>query len=584
MVESVPVFLDDLLLGDKGKPGTLRHLAFAAGKEAYRAARNATKNQVISILTDYYCTPGRFEYLWKRLSDAERKIISLHIWGKGFEPANYADEVAKEFGVAANKTKQYPYYLYSRNGLMQFLKRYSREDSALWLLALGNEYNLLFLEELEATIGEMKRTYSTLKEDLPLTTRQSRTSDLISIIRFCNSNKVAVTKSGALSKTSALKLWKFCGYEEYSADVDLAPEDMRTTQGLLVTYPLTTLGMIAGLLTVVEGKCIPGTKALSLLNLPQEQLVKHVFDAYLKSKSFDEAAGMKGLKVKRGHRPFSARQNIAEELKYCPVGRTVYTGELEKYLRIANKAFARKEERHIVSTDNNYYNYGVAWDEYEHRLIDVILSFFGALGLVDILWGEEDSEYSGIRQRVPAVFRINPLGAYVLGLSDSYVAPTSPTTELQDGFTVLPDYTVVVPEGANRVKHELYFEKLLTKVSETNEASIYKIDFGAVVRVLDCGTGIADLRRYLSASDKPLPENVDQSLVDWEKQAGRIRLRQVTILECDEESLLEEVIRYKGMGGLVQEKLAASAVVDGEATAKIKKIIEKNKRFCTDVI
>jgi hypothetical protein len=92
------------------------------------------------------------------------------------------------------------------------------------------------------------------------------------------------------------------------------------------------------------------------------------------------------------------------------------------------------------------------------------------------------------------------------------------------------------------------------------------------------------LHNYLIASDKPLPENIARALSDWGKQAGRIRLRQVTILECENAALLEEVIRYKGMGGLVKEKVLAAVVVDGNATKEIKKAIEKNKRFCSDVI
>jgi hypothetical protein len=48
--------------------------------------------------------------------------------------------------------------------------------------------------------------------------------------------------------------------------------------------------------------------------------------------------------------------------------------------------------------------------------------------------------------------------------------------------------------------------------------------------------------------------------------------------------LLEEVIHYKGMGGLVKERILAAIAVDGNATKEIKKVIEKNKRFCRDVV
>jgi hypothetical protein len=70
-------------------------------------------------------------HLWADLSAAERKIISLHIWGAGSEPSDYADEVAEEFGVAEKSEKIHHYYAYTRNGLDRFKARYAGNNSAL---------------------------------------------------------------------------------------------------------------------------------------------------------------------------------------------------------------------------------------------------------------------------------------------------------------------------------------------------------------------------------------------------------------------------------------------------------------------
>ncbi|MDR3165498.1 MAG: helicase-associated domain-containing protein [Synergistaceae bacterium] len=575
--------LDELVLGDKGRVGSLRHLAFIIGGNEYNAAKNATKEQVISILSNYYCTPNRFEQLWNSLSDAERKITSFHIWGEGSEPSNCAEEVAKEFGVAERPEKVYGYSC-SWNGLGQYKEKYAEKNSLLWLLFPKGYDDRIFLSQLHNVVGEMRRIYSSVSDKLAFLTRTDRITDFANIVRFSNSNKLTVTKSGMLSKSSALKLLDFCGYEECTADIGVRPEDIRTTDSLLVTFPLIVLSIIGGLLVAAEGMCTPGSGSISLVSLPHEQLTKKLFETYLKSKSFDEISIMKGIKSRRGHNPADARQNLAEELKYCPAGQAVYTKELERYLRIAKKAFARKEERYIIETVSRSYYLGVKWDQYEHPLIAIILSFFGALGIIDIAWGEDTSDYFNRGHRVPIAFRINRLGAYVLGLSGSYSVPDEPKAKIGGGFTVLPDYTVIVPGSSNRLKHELYFEKLFTKVSATDEASIYRLDFETVVRAADNGISVADLHKYLSASDKPVSENVVSALDDWEKQVGRIRLRQVTILECDNESLLEEVIRYKGMGELVKEKISAAVVIEDGAAKKIKKTIEKNKRFCKDVI
>jgi hypothetical protein len=217
-------------------------------------------------------------------------------------------------------------------------------------------------------------------------------------------------------------------------------------------------------------------------------------------------------------------------------------------------------------------------------LISIILTFFGALGIVDIAWGEDSGSRIDSGKRRPVAFRVNTLGAYVLGSSNSYVATVVPKKKIAGGFTVLPDYTIVVQDSTDRIRHEIFFEKLFTKVSVTDESSIYRLDFETIVRAIESGMGVAGLRKYLSASDKPLPENIVRALSDWGNQAGRISIRQVTILECDDAALLEEVLHYKGMGEFVREKIIAAAVVDGSSANKIKKVIEKNKRFCKYVI
>jgi hypothetical protein len=38
------------------------------------------------------------------------------------------------------------------------------------------------------------------------------------------------------------------------------------------------------------------------------------------------------------------------------------------------------------------------------------------------------------------------------------------------------------------------------------------------------------------------------------------------------------------MGEMVREKIPAAVVIDAGTTGKIKKAIEKNKRFCKDVL
>ncbi|MDR1915469.1 MAG: helicase-associated domain-containing protein [Synergistaceae bacterium] len=578
-MQRVENYLTLLAVGDKDRPGSLRHLALVAGDAIYNKIKGSVKDEIIKTLCEYYYTPNRFNEIWTSLSAAERKIVSIHVWGNLTESPSWADYIAQEYRIDEKRSKNY--YISYYNGLGKFKERYSDIYSKLWLLFPQNEM-VIFYEEILRTVGALNREYSVVPEDAVFTSRENRYNDFANIVKFCNSNRVTVTKSGMLSKSSAIKLPDFCDYEEYAALWGSTPKQMRTTDQLLVTFPLTALCIISGLLATTEGLCVPGSRSLKILSLPYPEMIVKLYDAYLKSKSFDEISVMTGIKAKRRHCPFEARQNLVAELQKCPIGKAVYTSEFERYLQLVNKNFARKVENYVVATGNDYY--GVNWDYYEHPLIFIILSFFGALGIVDIVWGEGAQCYADKGMLRPIAFRINPLGAYVLGCSSEYKVKISHEDKKQGGFTVLPDYTIIVSDSSDRLKHEIYFERLFTKLSETKEATIYKLDFDTIVRTCNLGKDVDDIRKYLTNSDKPLPDNVAHALEDWKKQIGRIRLRQVTILECDDAALLEEVIHYKGMGDLVHEKVASAVIVDGEKKSNIKKVIEKNGRFCRDII
>ncbi len=516
----------------------------------------------------------------QNLSDAEREIASMHVWSRGRAGSGNADAVAKKYKIKPN-SKSYSYYQ-SGTCLGHFLEYYAGDNSALWLLFPGRYGRKeIFFKEILKIIKEMPRTYQRATFLTDCYSRENRRTDFANTVRFYNTNKPTATKTGSVGKPVALKLRNFCGYEDFAEGFNEAPEDMRTTDGMLVTFPLTILCLSGGLVSVENKRLVPHAQAAELLKLPYEKLIRKLFDAYIYNNDFDEISIIKGIKAQYGHRPANARVNIANELKMCPVGQPVSAAEFERNLNIARYDFARPNMDNVMGSSSSYYEAGWFW--YEHKLIQIILTFFYTLGIIDIEWGGESVQYEDYVRRVPRTFVINPLGEYVLRMTDTY-APTNPPEQKDSaGFTVLPDYTVVIPESNDRITHELYFEGLFTKISSTDEAAVYRLDFDTIVRALDKGESIEKIKKYLAESDKPLPENVTRTLSDWAEQAGRIKIRQVTVLECDDNTLLEEVIRYKGMGEYVKERITG-AVVDDEAVHVIKRTIEKNKRFCVNAV
>jgi hypothetical protein len=570
---AVEDFLERLVVGEKNKMGSLRHLAYIAG---YSELKYAAKPQLISVLHGYYNTPGRFQEIWKSLKEYECAIIAIHVWSGGQAPGVYAEELAENAGLAAAVDVRVRAYYIADTAFTRF-RRYIQTDSMFWLL-FSDEYGRSspYADELVNAVGAMPRNYSSVPEDGVFVSRENRTGDFAAMVKWCNTNKASVTANGLLSKSPAIKIWKQCGYAEISYDSGTPVENVRTLQKLCVTFPLYVLSVIGGLLVVTENIACPGAKAPRLLNQQDNELIRRLYESYLSSQKWDEISVMQGIKAKRGHKPNEARVNLAEELKLCPVGRAASVEQFEKYLRFSNADWARKDSRYVVNAGGgNYYSYDAEWDNYEKPLLRLILTFFGALGMLDICYGCGESGVVA-----PVYFKITPLGAWVLGLTPEYNPTVKREQKIKGGFTVLPDYSVIVPESMSRLEHEMFFERLLTKVSATEQSTIYRLDFESCARAIDMDIGIDRLQSYLSASEKPLPDNVVRALDDWRQQSRRINLRRVTVIECDDALLLEELLHYRGMGAYIKDKLVAAAVIDDDSVGKVKKLIEKNKRFC----
>jgi hypothetical protein len=569
--------LNTMTLDKSYSSAGLRHLAALAGLKALQYAK---KQAIIDGLLRYYRDPDTFAALWNRLSQGEREMLSLQIWTHG--AADYSDykEIAAKHKMTAAKRSS---FYYSGRGV----QGYAGEKSAFWLLCPGGDIADEARAEIIKIIGDkMPACYETYqpKADEIIIEREARVDDFADLVRLCNTTKMKVTKTGLLAKAAAISFRKHAAYAEVAADFTENPEDVRTIAELRVSLPLNILAVTSGMMITDNGSARPGSKAPELLNLPPEEFIMSLYSAYLGDKTFSEIDVIKGIKTaKRGLKLFESRKTIAEELKRCPVGEFVSAKDFERYLQLTNRNFARKSESYVFMTQGGYY---AEWDDYETPFLRLVLSAFGALGMLDLVWGKSgDRGYETDDVSAIKGFKITELGAFIWDLASSYTPPQRAAAKPGGGFVVQPDYTVMIPDSADRLRHELFFARYLTTVSADAHMAIYKLDFACLARALDLGTSIADVRAYLVGnSDKPVPDNVLRALDDWEKQSGRIKLRQVTILECDEPFLLEEIIRYKGMGEFAQDKIAAAVVIDRKATKQVKKLIEKNKRFCRDII
>lgn len=207
-----------------------------------------------------------------------------------------------------------------------------------------------------------------------------------------------------------------------------------------------------------------------------------------------------------------------------------------------------------------------------------MLEYLSTIGIVDLMVTEDSDDY-GLKEYYSVNYlRLTPLGAHVLGVFEHYEEPAKEMEH--SGIIMQPNYEVIVVSGGMREVHALFLDRFAEKVSE-GEVNVYKLSFKAAVRALDQGIPVQELIDYLQEfSISPLPENVLLTLQEWERASRKIRIRTVTIVEMDDQYLLEELKSYKTIRQHICSDLPHVLEIDEKSAKKIKREIEKKNRFC----
>ncbi len=167
------------------------------------------------------------------------------------------------------------------------------------------------------------------------------------------------------------------------------------------------------------------------------------------------------------------------------------------------------------------------------------------------------------------------------GIDAKEIVSEEPEKEMEfSGILIQPNYEVVVAAGGMQEVHTLYLDRFAEKVSG-GVVNVYKLSFKAVASALDQSIPVQELIDYfLEFSVNPLPENVLLTLQEWERDSKKIRIRTVTILDMDDQYLLEELKSYKTIRNYIRSDLHYVLEIDEKSAKKLKREIEKKNRFC----
>jgi hypothetical protein len=383
--------------------------------------------------------------------------------------------------------------------------------------------------------------------------------DLLAVLRLVEAGKAAVGESTRRPTGPTL-----VAVRSVLADGDFyAEEPIRA-----FAWPMIV--QAAGLATARGGRLALTRKGSEALSAPAHDTLRRAWERWILTDLLDEFSRVEAIKGQSGKGkrglsdPWERRDAIAQALALCPAGRWIAVEEFFRFLRAAGPDWAVTiDPWTLYIAEPRYGSLGYTgshdWKILEARYgLAFLFEYAATMGLIDVayappegarpdyfdLWGADDleflSRYDGL-----ACIRVNPLGAYCLGLTKAF---ESAPLERKSTLRVLPTLEVAAVSGPLPPADLLFLERFANRQSDV----VWRLERGRILAAAQAGLEPKTLRGFLVArSVAPLPESVDSLLRDAEKRSALVADRGAArLLECADEfqaRLLATDPRTKGL-------------------------------------
>jgi hypothetical protein len=430
-------------------------------------------------------------------------------------------------------------------------------------------------EEKGVTIISGKRAYLMRKpksvrenvHQIPLVRRDTERAaqqDLLTVLRLIDKGKVAV--SDKTFQPSSATMDDIAGLlrDGDFYEIEKKRDKWEEAVGHIKAFAWPLL-LQAAKLAEPHGKKLALTKAgRNALGAPPHETLRSVWQRWLKSKLLDEFARVcaikgQGGKGKRGMTAAEGRRAvIVEALAQCPPGKWVRFDDFSRFMQASALYFeVTRNPWDLYIVDAQYGSLGHAgyhnWNILQARyLLTFLFEYAATLGLIDVaytepedarrdykdMWGAEDldflSRYDGLIS-----FRLNPLGAYCLELTDKY---TPSRIEAKSSITALPSLQINV-SGELSPDESLLLETYAEKESD----HVWRLSREKSLAAVESGNQIAELREFLQARDEqPLPETVEGFIITTGRQARALKNTGAALLiECADAELAELIANHE---------------------------------------
>lgn len=427
------------------------------------------KADIIKLITDD-CTKHHRDY-WDKLSELEKKVVQETIYQETDKPVNFF--ISYRFKAKYGELPEYfttPSHHYGRN------RSNKKVTSYLKVFLYGNQHTMPdeFLQWMKAYVpkptktsiptideSELPKVISTdiheyYKErgrsgDFPVHIRLMEdiaTKDLESLLRFVETGTFTV--SDKTNRATAVTIRKIDGLllggDYFQTDEVWDLEKYEGSPLLPIrSFAWPLILQASGLARRVGKKLQLTAKGKKSLTTPFHETAFLLYQRWRNKRLLDEFSRIDTIKGQASKgRVMSAvaerKKHIEELLTECPANEWINIDSLFQYaMAKGTKLKVCNNDWKLYIGDSNYGSLGYGgmggFNVLEGRYILVyFFEYLATMGLLDIaytlpywartgdlsdMWGADElyhlSRYDGLRY-----FRINPLGAYCLGMTDTY--------------------------------------------------------------------------------------------------------------------------------------------------------------------
>ncbi|MDZ4236539.1 MAG: hypothetical protein U1A81_00105 [Hydrogenophaga sp.] len=495
--------------------------------------------------------------MWDALGPVEKDAVAEAV----YHPAGEYDGVAFEakyqasplFAIAAKQR-----YGTQKPTALCLLFFYSKETRR-WYIPPD------LRARLASWVAQPARMVMPVARDLPpedevtvRCTERDALQDVLVLLRTLEQTRVQVSDKTAVASAASQRLIsaQLAGGDFYSWIDKQNKWDQQVGPIKAFAWPL--LLQVGGLAACVSGRLTPTPAGIKALSAPPAQTLRSLWRKWLQTAAFDEFSRVDAIKGQQSAgRVMTAlaprREAIHAALRECPVGQWMQVDTLGRFMRgngfdfdVAHNTWS------LYIADKQYGALGYSgfhdWNIVQLRyLMAVLLEYAATLGLVDVMysepqgartdfqnnWGTDElaflSRYDGLQ-----CIRINPLGAYVLGLSEDYL-PTVQVSEAR--LLVLPNLQVKVLRGTLEPESQL----LLAMWAVSVDARTWQLTPSKAVAAIEKSHDIDLLRQFLAShNDGPLPEEATAFLERCAQDGTALQaVGAATLVECRDEETAE---------------------------------------------